>query len=110
MTAPYNHGQYLVQPEIIAPRNPEIDSLKSNSTVVLILGVLSFLSFGFLSAIPAWIWGHHILKRAAALGIPEYYVSQAKIGKILGIINTCLWASFLIFGIIFFSLAAMSGS
>ncbi|MDO4260299.1 MAG: hypothetical protein Q4C87_12350 [Actinomycetaceae bacterium] len=103
MSAPYNPGQqpaggqpsaqqpqYMGQPQMMAASHPEGESLRSNSTIVLILSIVGIF-IGWFCSIPAWIWGSSILKRAAELGLPEHYVSQAKIGKIIGIVMTILW-------------------
>lgn len=68
------------------------ERLRSNSTICLILGVLGLIMTGLFTSIPAWIWGNSIIREAAANGVPEDYVSNAKLGKILGIIGTAIWA------------------
>lgn len=68
--------------------HPLVESLRTNSTLCLILGVLTFLGFGLLTSIPAWVWGNSILNKAKLNGVDESVVSNAKIGKVLGIIGT----------------------
>lgn len=67
-----------------------VEKLRSNATIVLVLGILSFLVTGPLTAIPGWIWGSKILNEAHAMGLSEDTVSLAKWGKVLSIINVVL--------------------
>ncbi|MDO4260298.1 MAG: hypothetical protein Q4C87_12345 [Actinomycetaceae bacterium] len=87
--------------------NPEVESLRSNATIVLILGAASFFTVGPLIALPAWIWGSSILERGAELGIPEDLLSNAKWGKILGIVNCVLSLIGLIITILFVIMSLM---
>ena len=75
------HGQWV-----------DVSQIKSNSTIVLVLGILGIL--GILPVIGpaiAWIWGHSLLKEAQKLALPPEVVTSAKIGKILGIISISLF-------------------
>lgn len=71
--------------------NAHLADLRSNATVVLVLGILGLILIGPFGSIPAWVWGNSVLRRAAEAGIPDYEVSNARVGKILGIITTALW-------------------
>lgn len=103
MTAPYTPDSqgYAQQPSYALPAH-EVEALRSNSTIVLVLGILGLVLIGFFGSVPAWIWGNSILKKAAAAGVPEDYVSNARFGKILGIIGTVLGLIGLVVVIIFF--------
>lgn len=69
--------------------NPQVENLRSNSTIVLILGIAGFF-FGLFAGIPAWVWGNSITNKASELGISPEVVNNARIGKILGIVTTLL--------------------
>lgn len=66
--------------------------LQSNSTIVLVLGILSIFVTGLLTSIIAWVWGGRIQEEAAANGIPPEIVSNAKVGKIIGMVITIIYA------------------
>lgn len=68
----------------------DVESLKSNAMVALVLGILGLFMIGLFGTIPAWVWGNSILKKAQAAGIPESVVGNAKIAKIVGIVGTVL--------------------
>lgn len=101
MSAPYtpNPQGYPQQP-FFGMSPAEVESLRSNSTIVLVLGILGLILIGPFGSIPAWVWGNSIVKKAEAAGIPADVVSSARIGKILGIIGTVL----MIIGIVIFFL------
>lgn len=103
MTAPYtpDSQSYAQQPAYALSPN-EVETLRSNSTIVLVLGILGLVLIGFFGSVPAWIWGNSILKKAEAAGVPADYVSNARFGKILGIIGTVLGLIGLVILIIFF--------
>lgn len=64
----------------------------SNGVLILILGILSFVGFGCLTGIPAWIMGNSALKDIdAGLADPSER-SMVVAGKILGIVATILAA------------------
>lgn len=96
-------GQYSTSSQALAER------LRSNSMVCLILGILGLVMIGLLGSIPAWIWGNSIIKEAAANGIPEDYVSNAKIGRILGLVGTWIWIIVVALSILFFIGVIMFG-
>lgn len=113
MTAPYtpNSQGYPQQPAFGMPP-AEVEGLRSNSTIVLILGILGLILIGPFGSIPAWIWGNSIVKKAEAAGIPADVVSSARIGKILGIVGTVLFIIGMLILFLFFGAmmaAIMSG-
>lgn len=59
-------------------------------TLVLVLGILSIVAFGFLTGIPAWVMGAHDLKKIASGVIPPSEKSTTQIGMILGIVGTAI--------------------
>jgi hypothetical protein len=61
-----------------------------NGAVILVLGILSLVSCGCLTGVPAWIMGNNALRDIdSGYGDPnERGIVQA--GRILGIISTCL--------------------
>ena len=70
---------------------PLAQELKSNSNVVLILGILGLVLIGLFGSIPAWLWGNSILRQAQENGVSADIVSNAKVGRILGIVGVALW-------------------
>ena len=78
------------QPAAAFAPGVDVNKLQSNSTIVLVLGILGLILIGLLGSIPAWIWGGNLMKEARAAGLPEDVVSNAKIGRILGIVGTIL--------------------
>lgn len=93
-----------------APNFAQVEKLRSNSTIVLVLGILSFVAIGLFGSIPAWIWGSKILSEARMSGIPEDTVSMAKWGRILGIINVALTIFVIVLYIVFIVIALILGS
>lgn len=71
----------------------EVQTGPSTSAVfALVLGILSFVGFSVLTAIPAWIIGKNILRDIEnERGNPQD-ASYAKIGVILGKISVALFA------------------
>lgn len=70
---------------------PLAQELKSNSNIVLILGILGLVLIGLFGSIPAWLWGNSILRQAQENGVSADIVSNAKVGRILGIVSVALW-------------------
>lgn len=103
MTAPYTPDPqgYPQQPSY-AMSPAEMETLRSNSTIVLVLGILGLVLIGLFGSIPAWIWGNSILKKAQAAGVPDDFVSNARFGKILGIIGTVLGVIAIVVLFVFF--------
>lgn len=93
----YNGGQYGANGFAQAPygmtfqMTPLAQELKSNSNIVLILGILGLVLIGLFGSIPAWLWGNSILRQAQQNGVSANIVSNAKVGRILGIVGVALW-------------------
>lgn len=99
----YNGGQYGTQAPYGAngfgqapygmtfQMTPLAQELKSNSNIVLILGILGLVLIGLFGSIPAWLWGNSILRQAQENGVSADIVSSAKVGRILGIVGVALW-------------------
>lgn len=81
--------------------NPLVESLRTNSVICLVLGILGLIAFGPFTAVPAWVWGNSILNKAQANGIDESVVANAKVGKILGIVGTAIWAALIVLFLLF---------
>ena len=83
----------------------------ANGTLILILGILSFVGFGCVTGLPAWLLGNSALKEidAGQADASERGIVQA--GRILGMI-ACLViiAVILIWGIFLGGLIAIVGS
>ncbi len=69
---------------------PAIPQEQGRGTLILILGVLSLVTFGPILGIPAWVMGKKDLKKIEAGMIPMSERSSTKAGMILGIIGTFL--------------------
>lgn len=91
---PWNRQPYGSAPTFTYPPTSSalIERLKTNSMIVLVLGIFGIILIGLFGSIPAWVWGDSILSEAQANGIHESYVSNAKVGRILGIVGTIMWA------------------
>lgn len=87
---------------------PLAQELKSNSTIVLILGILGLVLIGLFGSIPAWLWGNSILRQAQENGVSADIVSNAKVGRILGIVGVALWGVATAFFVLFFLIAALT--
>ena len=114
----YNGGQYGAQAPYGAngfgqapygmtfQMTPLAQELKSNSTIVLILGILGLVLIGLFGSIPAWLWGNSILRQAQQNGVSADIVSNAKVGRILGIVGVTLWGIATAFAVLIFLLIA----
>lgn len=119
----YNDGQYGANGFAQAPygtngfdqaqygmtfqMTPLAQELKSNSTIVLILGILGLVLIGLFGSIPAWLWGNSILRQAQQNGVSADIVSNAKVGRILGIVGVALWGVATAFVVLIFLIAAL---
>lgn len=109
----YNGGQYGANGFAQAPygmtfqMTPLAQELKSNSTIVLILGILGLVLIGLFGSIPAWLWGNSILRQAQENGVSADIVSNAKVGRILGIVGVALWGVATAFVVLIFLIAAL---
>lgn len=116
----YNGGQYGAQAPYGAngfaqapygmtfQMTPLAQELKSNSTIVLILGILGLALIGLFGSIPAWLWGNSILRQAQENGVSADIVSNAKVGRILGIVGVALWGVATAFIVLIFLIAALT--
>lgn len=110
----YNGGQYGANGFGQAPygmtfqMTPLAQELKSNSTIVLILGILGLALIGLFGSIPAWLWGNSILRQAQENGVSADIVSNAKVGRILGIVGVALWGVATAFIVLIFLIAALT--
>lgn len=109
----YNGGQYGANGFGQAPygmtfqMTPLAQELKSNSTIVLILGILGLVLIGLFGSIPAWLWGNSILRQAQQNGVSANIVSNAKVGRILGIVGVALWGVATAFVVLIFLIVAL---
>lgn len=115
----YNGGQYGTQAPygtngfdqapygMTFQMTPLAQELKSNSTIVLILGILGLVLIGLFGSIPAWLWGNSILRQAQENGVSADIVSNAKVGRILGIVGVALWGVATAFVVLIFLIAAL---
>ena len=90
--APYGANGFAQAPYgMTFQMTPLAQELKSNSNIVLILGILGLVLIGLFGSIPAWLWGNSILRQAQQNGVSANIVSNAKVGRILGIVGVALW-------------------
>jgi len=78
---------------------PQPNPFDSESTSILVTGILSLVLCGFIG-IYAWIQGNKLRDRANAAGWPE--PSNAKVGRILGIVGTCIGIGGILLMIVYF--------
>jgi len=75
--------------------------------LILILGILSFVLCGILTAIPAWIMGSSDLKEMEAGTMDPAGRGLTQAGKILGMIQCILWIAVLVIFIALFALGLL---
>lgn len=106
--APYGANSFGQPPYgMTFQMTPLAQELKSNSTIVLILGILGLVLIGLFGSIPAWLWGNSILRQAQENGVSADIVSNAKVGRILGIVGVALWGVAIAFVVLIFLIAAL---
>lgn len=106
--APYGTNGFAQAPYgMTFQMTPLAQELKSNSNIVLILGILGLVFIGLFGSIPAWLWGNSILRQAQENGVSADIVSNAKVGRILGIVGVALWGVAIAFVVLIFLIAAL---
>lgn len=106
--APYGTNGFAQAPYgMTFQMTPLAQELKSNSNIVLILGILGLVLIGLFGSIPAWLWGNSILRQAQQNGVSANIVSNAKVGRILGIVGVALWGVATAFVVLIFLIAAL---
>lgn len=79
----------------------EVERLRSNSTIVLVLGILGIVQIlPIIGGIVAWVWGGSLVRQGQEAGLPDDVTQNARIGRILGIISVALWGVLLAFFIV----------
>lgn len=73
---------------------------RGRGALILVLGILSVIMFGFLSGIPAWVMGHTDLRRMREGSMDRTDEGLTRAGMILGIIGTVLSALVVLFMIL----------
>jgi hypothetical protein len=68
-------------------------------TLILVLGILSFVLCGIFTAIPAWIMGANDLKEMDAGLMDPSGRSMTNAGRILGIIAVVLFVVIIVIGV-----------
>lgn len=71
----------------------------ANGTLILILGILSWVLLGPLAGIPAWIMGNSAMKEIDSGQADPSERGLVQAGKILGMISTILWIVGACFGL-----------
>ena len=84
----YAQGGYaqVGQPPYTPPNTYQFESIRSNSTIVIILAALSFFTFGLLMSVPAWVWGHMLVESAQASNAPMDVLDKARMGRLIAMI------------------------
>lgn len=75
----------------------------ANGVLILVLGILSFVGFGFVTGLPAWIMGNSALRDIEAGVADPSEQSMVQIGRILGMIMTILSVLGICLGIAIFA-------
>lgn len=86
---PYGESAYgptYGQPAYTPPNTYQFESIRSNSTIVIILAALSFFTFGLLMSVPAWVWGHMLVENAQASNAPMDVLDKARMGRLIAMI------------------------
>lgn len=86
-------------PAPVSTQETLVATFTSRAQTVLILGILSIF-LGIITGIPAWVMGHSVMKDARAEGVPESVVSNANIGRIIGMVITILSAVMVVLWIV----------
>ena len=79
-------GPTYGQPAYTPPNTYQFESIRSNSTIVIILAALSFFTFGLLMSVPAWVWGHMLVENAQASNAPMDVLDKARMGRLIAMI------------------------
>jgi hypothetical protein len=74
----------------------------ANGGLILALGVLSLMGFGFLTGIPAWILGNNALNDIRGGVSTPQEESLVTAGRVLGMVGTILSGLGLLLGIFLF--------
>ena len=84
---------------------------RGRGALILVLGILSLIMFGFITGIPAWVMGHTDLRRMREGKMESADEGLTRAGMILGIIGTLISGLILVFMILIvvglFSFAGM---
>ena len=86
---PYGESAYgptYGQPAYTPPNTYQYESIRSNSTIVIILAALSFFTFGLLMSVPAWVWGHMLVTNAQTSNAPMDVLDKARMGRLIAMI------------------------
>lgn len=75
----------------------------ANGVLILVLGILSFVGFGFVTGLPAWIMGNTALRDIQNGVADPSEQSMVQIGRILGMISTILSILGVCFAILVFA-------
>ena len=86
---PYGESAYgptYGQPAYTPPNTYQYESIRSNSTIVIILAALSFFTFGLLMSVPAWVWGQMLVTNAQTSNAPMDVLDKARMGRLIAMI------------------------
>ena len=86
---PYGESAYgptYGQPAYTSPNTYQYESIRSNSTIVIILAALSFFTFGLFMSVPAWIWGQMLVTNAQTSNAPMDVLDKARMGRLIAMI------------------------
>ncbi|HTQ09970.1 MAG TPA: hypothetical protein VMI31_07875 [Fimbriimonadaceae bacterium] len=70
-----------------------------NGALILTLGILSWVGFGILTGIPAWVLGNSALDRINAGDGDPSQADMATIGRFLGMLMTGIYIGAFVVGI-----------
>jgi hypothetical protein len=71
------------------------------ATTVLVLGILGIVVCQVLGPV-AWVMGNRVVAEIDAAGGRVGGRTEATVGRVLGIVSTCLLAAFLVFAVVWF--------
>ena len=112
MGGPTGPQAYQTMPGSPQPQYPgTAGHLKPDrGTLILVLGILSFIACGIFTAIPAWIMGHNDLKEIDAGRMNPAGRSNTNAGRICGMIGTILTGVIILGWGVLFGCAIMAGA
>ena len=74
----------------------DLNRVTEIAIVSLVLGILSFVTLGPLLGVPAWVMGAAELRRIERGQAPPASLTFARVGMILGRLNTLIAAAFVL--------------
>jgi uncharacterized membrane protein YjgN (DUF898 family) len=91
------HGGY--PPDLYGPPQPYAPPEHPQATTVMLLGILSVAVCGLIAPF-AWVMGNRVVREIEASNGQLGGHSQAQVGRIIGIVWTCIMGVVLVLGLV----------